>query len=125
MPDDTEDVAPRADGTLKGLEDLSEKPRITEEKRRPFSFRRSYGFVRDRIWRALNLNQSVMPVRIIIFIARVIAVSVDLPIRWLMSFLDTVAGDRGYLTVGSIIGGHLIVFGLIDAKHQQESARAS
>ena len=28
--------------------------------------------------------------------------SVDLPLRWLMSFLDTVIGDKGYLTVGEL-----------------------
>jgi hypothetical protein len=50
---------------------------------------------------------------------------VDLLVRWLMAFLDTVIGDRGYLTVGSLIGAYLIMFGLIDAKSQQEETRAS
>jgi hypothetical protein len=45
----------------------------------------------------------------------------DLPMRWLMGFFDSVIGDRGYLTVGSIVGAYLVMFGLIDQKHQQEA----
>jgi uncharacterized protein YjbI with pentapeptide repeats len=50
---------------------------------------------------------------------------VDLLVRWIANFLDSVISDRGYLTVGSIVGGYLVVYGLIDTKHQQEVSAAA
>ena len=49
----------------------------------------------------------------------------DLLFRWLTTLLDTGIGDRGYLTVGSVIGAYFVVFGLIDAKSTREETRAA
>ena len=98
---------------------------IGQEERQRFSFRHSYGLIRIKFSRALHRNARTMLARLAIWPARLVLAALDLPIRWLMNLLDSVIGDRGYLTVGSIIGGYLLVFGLIDAKHQQDDGRAS
>jgi uncharacterized protein YjbI with pentapeptide repeats len=101
------------------------RPEVTNRERHSFSFRHEYGLIRTCIWRVFNRDQYVPPVRAIMALASIVMITVDLPIRWLMTLLDAVIGDRGYLPVGSIVGAYLVVFGLIDAKHQQEETRAS
>lgn len=102
-----------------------ERETAVKGERHAFSFRRSYELTRGQIWSALDTGTCIMPLRMAILVARAMVVIIDLPTRWLMNLFDGVIGDRGYLTVGSIIGGYLVVFGLIDAKHQQEETRAS
>lgn len=56
---------------------------------------------------------------------RVVLLILDVPARWLMNLSDTVIGNRGYFTVGSVLAVYFAVFGLIDAKSTQEETRAS
>jgi len=46
-------------------------------------------------------------------------------VRWPANILHTIVGDRGWVTVGSIVGAYLVIFGLVDAKHQREENQAS
>jgi hypothetical protein len=50
---------------------------------------------------------------------------IDLVLRWMVTLIDAAVGDRGYLTVGSIVGAYLAFYGLIDASHQRGENRAS
>jgi hypothetical protein len=57
-------------------------------------------------------------------LVRLLVLAIDLWARWLGNVLDAVTGDRGWLTVGSAIGAYLVVYGLVDARHQREVNQA-
>jgi uncharacterized protein YjbI with pentapeptide repeats len=50
---------------------------------------------------------------------------VDVAVRWLVTILAAIVGDRGYLTAGSIAAAYLAIYGLVDAKHLREENQAS
>lgn len=50
---------------------------------------------------------------------------IDLFGRWFANIFDTINGDRGWLTVASIIGAYFVLFGLVEQKHQWEENQAA
>ena len=51
--------------------------------------------------------------------------ALDLLPRWVASLFDTLIGDKGYITFGSLAAAYLAVYGLFDTKSTQEETRAS
>jgi hypothetical protein len=58
-------------------------------------------------------------------LARFAFVAVDLPIRWLCTLVGSFLGDRGYIAFGTVVGGYFFIYGLIDARHNQDEAQAT
>jgi len=50
---------------------------------------------------------------------------VDLISRWLVTLVDSLIADRGYLVAGSVAAAYLAIYGVLDAKHQREDTQAS
>jgi len=61
----------------------------------------------------------------LLFTARAGFFILDLPTRWLMDFIDTISGTRGYFAAGSLLAAYLAIFGLIDAKSTQDETHSS
>jgi uncharacterized protein YjbI with pentapeptide repeats len=85
----------------------------------------AYANVRARIFDALTQPRRSRLSKGAQSSARAALLFLDVPARWLMNLSDTVIGNRGYFTVGSVLAVYLAVFGLIDAKSTQEETHAS
>ena len=59
------------------------------------------------------------------FLVNSVFFAIDVALRWIMELCDSILGDRGYLTAGSMLAAYLAVFGLVDAKSTEEETRAS
>jgi hypothetical protein len=90
-------------------------------EREPFSFRHVYKVVHTWVWHSRRSKIAELG----LYLPRAALAIIDLPARWLMSLLDALISDKGYITAGSIIAAYLAVFGLIDTKSTQEETRAS
>jgi hypothetical protein len=58
--------------------------------------------------------------KILLMLVRLPLLLIDLLVRWLLNFVHAIVGDRGWLTVASTVAGYLVVYGLVDARHQRE-----
>jgi hypothetical protein len=89
-------------------------------EREPFSFRHVYRELHTWVWRSRPSELAQLG----LYLPRVVLAIIDLPARWLMSLLDALISDKGYITAGSIIAAYLAVFGLIDTRSTQEETRS-
>ena len=70
----------------------------------------AYGPVRLLVWGALDRMELgaagrswAVPVRLTLLAVRLAILVIDLLARWMANFLDAIVGDRGWLTVGSVL----------------------
>jgi uncharacterized protein YjbI with pentapeptide repeats len=97
----------------------------TPHEPRPHPCQRAYSDLRSGILGTLTTPRRRRISIGLQHVARAVFLILDIPARWLMDLFDTIRGNRGYLTVGTVLAAYLVLFGLVDTKSTQEETRAS